>query len=515
MLKLIFITALLVLVCVFRFRPRNSSNMYSQVLAHRGLHLFYPENTLNAYEAAKDANLGIELDVRLTKDNEIVCFHDRYTKRLLNIPGKLSIFSLETIKKYNVLSSPYKVPTLAEVLNLIKGDVDILVEVKGYFTSEYEKRLVELQETYPAMLYFHTKNILTYVKLRRLFKTPKVKRVYLVSNIFRKRFNFVKGRDYNQEQTKYNELSSQMDVELPDIEDISNIIVQSIEELESKKEILATIGSVLNRYESRVKLTNKDHFVYNSIWFHRGIVSNKYKEHSREAFLECIDFAKRNNISVTVEFDVMLYKGEVRCFHKDKGSAFIGVEKSCVDKMDLDSSLTLKEILNIFKGEKLISLAIDIKDFKLRDRTLEDLIIQIIKETNYDGNFIIMSFNPYVLSYMKTVEPTWLRAQIGNSMKGLKKIPVFRFPVVINGIMGMLFDKSSADCVVLDNSNWIFYLIAYNRNVKGKPVLIYAPKSYLELEGFVGKESVANFIIENVTDRNAWPAEYIHKFRKM
>lgn len=515
MINVIICIAIIVLVCAFRFKPRHSKNMYSQVLAHRGLHLFYPENTLNAYEAAKNANLAIELDIRYTKDGEVVCFHDRYTKRLLNIPGKISMFNLETIKKYNVLSSPYKVPTLKEALERIHGDVDILVEVKGKLNASYLNTLVEIQKDYPYIIYFHTKNILNYIKLKKTFKTPKVKRVYFVCNIFRKRFNFVKGKDYDLEQTKYNELSSQMDVEIPNIEDISNIIVQSIEELENKKEILATIGSVLNRYESRVKLMDKEHFVYNSIWFHRGIVSNKYKEHSKEAFLECIDFAKRNEVSVTVEFDVMLYKGEVRCFHKDKASSFIWQEKSSAEKLDLDSSLKLKDILNIFKGEKRISLAIDIKDFRLRDRTLEDLIIRDIKETGYDGNFIIMSFNPYVLSYMKTVEPNWLRAQIGNSMKGLKKIPIFRFPVIVNGIMGMLFDKSSADCVVLDNSNWIFYLIAYNRNVKGKPVLIYAPKSYMEMESFVGKESVANFIIENVTDRNAWPAEYIHKFRKI
>lgn len=505
---------LIIVVCIYRFKPKNSKDMYSLILAHRGLHIFYPENTMSAYEAAKGANLGIELDVRITKDNKIVCFHDRYTKRLLNIPGKLSMFNFETIEKYGVLSSPYKVPTLEEALKLINGEVAVLVEVKGFLTNSYKKELIRIQEEYNHILYFHTKNIINYFLLKNIFKQKGVKRVYWVINPFRKRFTFVKGKDYSSEKTKYNELSSQMDVELPNIEDISNIIVQSIEELENKKEILATIGSVINKYQSRVKLLDKSHFVYNSIWLHRGIVSSKYKEHSKEAFFECIDFAKRNNVSVTVEFDVMLYKDEVRCFHKDRVSDVLGQEKSCAEKQDLDKSLRFKDILNIFKGEKLVNLAIDVKDYRLKDRTLEDLIIKDIKDTKYDGNFIIMSFNPYVLSYMKTVEPDWLRAQIGNSMKGLKKIPIFRFPVIINGIMGMLFDKSSSDCVVLDNSNWIFYLIAYHKNVKGKPVLIYAPKSYLEMEGFVGKESVANFIIENVTDRKSWPAEYIHKFRK-
>ena len=94
---------LMILICIYRFKPRNSKEIYSEILAHRGLHLFYPENTMLAYEAAKVANMAIELDVRLTKDYKIVCFHDRYTKRLLNIPGKISMFNFETIQRYGVL----------------------------------------------------------------------------------------------------------------------------------------------------------------------------------------------------------------------------------------------------------------------------------------------------------------------------------------------------------------------------------------------------------------------------
>ena len=123
------------------------------------------------------------------------------------------------------------------------------MEVKGGYTKEFEKELIKIQNNYNRQLYFHTKNIINYFKLKKDFKTKKVKRVYLVINPFRKRFNFVKGKDYDSVQTKYNELSSQMDIDIPDIHDISNIIVNSIEELENKKEILATIGSVLNKYE--------------------------------------------------------------------------------------------------------------------------------------------------------------------------------------------------------------------------------------------------------------------------
>lgn len=46
------------------------------VFAHRGMKLEAPENTLEAFKAAHAAGFGIELDVRLTKDGDLVCIHD-------------------------------------------------------------------------------------------------------------------------------------------------------------------------------------------------------------------------------------------------------------------------------------------------------------------------------------------------------------------------------------------------------------------------------------------------------
>ena len=56
-------------------------------------------------------------------------------------------------------------------------------------------------------------------------------------------------------------------------------------------------------------------------------------------------FARKNNILVTVEFDVMLYKGKVRCYHKDSIPSLLGQDKSCAEKLQLESTLELSEIL--------------------------------------------------------------------------------------------------------------------------------------------------------------------------
>lgn len=516
MYVLVFLVILLLVKeLFFRFKPKDSKRIYSLVIAHRGFHMFAPENSMGAYEAAIGAGMAIELDIRQTKDGEIVCFHDAYTKRLLNVPGHLSMFNFEELQSYKIQDSNYSISKFEDVLKLVNGKVDLLVEVKGKLNKKFLRKILFYQEIYPDEMYFHTKDISQYFKLKRLFgkSATKGKRVYYILNPFRKRFNFVKGKDYATERNKYNEMASSREIEIPSIEDISSTIVRSVEELENKKEILATIGSVLNGYESRIKLNDEASFVYNSVWLHRGIISQEYLEHSKDSFIACKKYAEENDIRITVEFDVMLYKGEVRCYHKDKISSILGQQKSCAEKEKIKNSITLREVLEIFKDSPNVSLALDIKDYHIKNRVLEDLIILDIEKSKYYGNFIVMSYNPLVLTYFKENRPSWLRAQIGHSLEGLRRIPLFRFPTLLSSVMGLLFDMSCADCVVFDNSKWIYYLIAYHKNIKGKPVLIYAPKTYLEQQAFIGRESVANFIVENVANKSSWPDEYLEKFK--
>lgn len=509
LLSLFFIIIFLKFILV-RFKTNKSREIYDGVLAHRGFHMIYPENTLEAYQAAIDSKFyGIELDIRFLNDGNIVCFHDRYTNRLLNIPGKISNLNLSKVKNFYVQGSKSKVPTLKESLELIDGKCVILIEVKGKINDKYLSELNDLISNYPYiyMVYFHTKNIYTYFKLKEVYG----ERVFYILNPFRKRFNFIKGSDYKIYKNKYDMLLQEMNIEIPSPEDIAQIITREIQEIEEKNEILASIGAVINHYETRV---NDNHWVNNSVWLHRGIISDKYLEHSRESFIACLDYAIKYNINITVEFDVMLYNNEVRCYHKDRISSILGQEKSCAEKLTIENTLKLEEILDIFAGnEKYINLAIDIKDYHIRNRTLPQMIINCLENSNFKGNFILMSYNPLVLNYFKQVRSDFLRAQIGHSLSGLRKVPFFRFPWILNGLLGILFDIGHADITLFDNSEWIFWMITYHKNIKGKPVLIYAPKNYLEIEAFIGKESISNFIIENIVDKDSWPEESLEKFK--
>lgn len=97
-----------------------------KIYAHRGFSGRYPEGSLLAYRGAIDIGAdGMECDVRLTKDDELICFHDATTERLLGKAGRISKLTLEEINKM----SP--VLRFEELLELaITNKKDLLVETK-------------------------------------------------------------------------------------------------------------------------------------------------------------------------------------------------------------------------------------------------------------------------------------------------------------------------------------------------------------------------------------------------
>jgi len=100
-------------------------------LAHRGLHNDkFPENSLGAFQHAKDKGFGIELDVRLTKDNQVVVFHDDNLSRMCGKHKDVRNLTLDELKEYKLKKTKYCIPTLEEVLELVQDEVPIIVELK-------------------------------------------------------------------------------------------------------------------------------------------------------------------------------------------------------------------------------------------------------------------------------------------------------------------------------------------------------------------------------------------------
>ncbi|MBC8257959.1 MAG: hypothetical protein H8E38_02995 [SAR324 cluster bacterium] len=107
------------------------------VIAHRGYRGLFPENTLVAFEAAIEVNADmIELDVCLTSDRIPVVIHDKTLDRTTNGSGLVAEHTLAELKELDAGSwfsakfSGVKIPTLEELLLLIKDRITVNIEIK-------------------------------------------------------------------------------------------------------------------------------------------------------------------------------------------------------------------------------------------------------------------------------------------------------------------------------------------------------------------------------------------------
>lgn len=110
----------------------------AEIVAHRGASFEAPENTLASVKLGWEKNAdAVEVDVYLSKDNQIVCIHDKTTKRTAGGKEvKVVDLTLEELKKLDAGSwkSPkYKgepIPTLLEVLDTIPAGKRLFIEIK-------------------------------------------------------------------------------------------------------------------------------------------------------------------------------------------------------------------------------------------------------------------------------------------------------------------------------------------------------------------------------------------------
>ena len=108
-------------------------------IGHRGAKGYEPENTLIAFEKAIDLNVdGIELDVHLSLDKEIIVIHDETIDRTTNEKGFVNQFSSLQLQELGI-------PKLIEVLTILNRQCFVNIELKGIETA---KPVVELVEHY-------------------------------------------------------------------------------------------------------------------------------------------------------------------------------------------------------------------------------------------------------------------------------------------------------------------------------------------------------------------------------
>lgn len=111
----------------------------TQIISHRGYSAKYPENTMIAFQRAVEVGThGIELDVQLSKDGEVVICHDETIDRTSNGRGYIKDMTVKELKRYdfgskfNRIHAKYEfqeIPTLREYFEYIK-DFDVFTNVE-------------------------------------------------------------------------------------------------------------------------------------------------------------------------------------------------------------------------------------------------------------------------------------------------------------------------------------------------------------------------------------------------
>ncbi len=111
---------------------KNFDWLLNTPIAHRGLHdENTPENSIPAFEKAIEFGYSIEIDVHLTKDNQLVVFHDANLNRVCGVNRTVKSCTVEELKQYRLKGTDCTIPTLDEFLAFVDGRVGILCEVKG------------------------------------------------------------------------------------------------------------------------------------------------------------------------------------------------------------------------------------------------------------------------------------------------------------------------------------------------------------------------------------------------
>ena len=120
--------------------------------AHRGLHRAdrsVPENSLEAFRLAGEAGYGAELDVQLSKDGQVVVFHDDTLDRVCSVHGRVDAFTYEELRQMSLCGTEQHIPLFSRVLEVFGGRGPLIVELKtGPRNRELCEKTLALLEGY-------------------------------------------------------------------------------------------------------------------------------------------------------------------------------------------------------------------------------------------------------------------------------------------------------------------------------------------------------------------------------
>jgi glycerophosphoryl diester phosphodiesterase len=128
------------------------------IMGHRGAAALEPENTLLSIERAIHIGVNaVEIDVRLSKDKELVVIHDATVDRTTDGIGPVCDFTVDELKQLDA-GKGQRIPTLHEVIEFIDNKVNLVIELKEEGTVEGVFELIKrntVQDTVYVISFWH------------------------------------------------------------------------------------------------------------------------------------------------------------------------------------------------------------------------------------------------------------------------------------------------------------------------------------------------------------------------
>lgn len=171
-----------------------------EIISHRGNNNHdFSENTLEAILASINKSYvdGIEIDIRMTKDNKLIVIHDYLINDVSNGIGIANEMTLKELQKYNfgTKEHPSKIATLDDVLKNITNGKKILIEIKEEtdnfvdLVKELDKLLKKYSNRNVLLCSFNFK-LCKYIKKNYQYKIGLIIGIKLNVDKFNNGFNF-------------------------------------------------------------------------------------------------------------------------------------------------------------------------------------------------------------------------------------------------------------------------------------------------------------------------------------
>lgn len=247
--------------------------MATKIYGHRGSAGEYPENSMLGFRKAIEVGVdGIEIDIHLTKDNEVVIFHDSKLDRTSTGTGYLKDYTLEELRqfrlgpkfrhfeKYEERWDEETIPTLIEALELFKQhDVELNIELKTYdmlYPGMEEKmfKLVEESGIDPDKVNYSSFHIPTMMILKEI--NPSAKLGFCTEFDFYRQYDYYEAFGLDTLNPDKKQVFENPDLWEPIASKISVWTVNETDQIQ--KLIDMGVGSIITDYPARaVELLRK------------------------------------------------------------------------------------------------------------------------------------------------------------------------------------------------------------------------------------------------------------------